>query len=58
MHVPLPKGTRAKDLVVIMDKRKLKVQVKGAAEPIMEGELFEDIAKDDSSWSIGEEPSG
>lgn len=65
VNVPLPAGTRGKDLVVVMDKRKLKVsstlrgslttqvQVKGAEQPIIEGELFEDIAKDDSSWTIG-----
>ncbi|WOO82367.1 Nuclear movement protein nudC [Vanrija pseudolonga] len=55
VNVPLPKGIKSKDLIVVMDRRKLKVggvQVKGAPEPIMEGELFEDIAKDDSSWTI------
>jgi len=31
------------------------VQVKGS-EPILEGELFNDIAKDDSSWTIGMPP--
>lgn len=65
--VDLPKGTRGKDLVVVIEKRKLKVcildldandmlirkvQVKGA-EPILEGALFNDISKDDSSWTIG-----
>ena len=30
--------------------------MKGAAEPILEGQLFEDIAKDDSSWTIGKTP--
>jgi hypothetical protein len=29
-----------------------QVQVKGS-DPILEGELFNDIAKDDSSWTIG-----
>lgn len=67
VNVPLPKGIKSKDLIVVMDRRKLKVgawvlggrlkraqvQVKGTPEPIMEGELFEDIAKDDSSWTIG-----
>lgn len=68
VNVDLPKGTRGKDLVVVIDKRKLKVdtlwncicmstclwqvQIKGS-EPILEGELFNDISKDDSSWTIG-----
>jgi hypothetical protein len=30
----------------------VQVQVKGS-DPILEGELFNDIAKDDSSWTIG-----
>lgn len=29
-----------------------QVQLKAAAEPILAGELFADIAKDDSSWTI------
>jgi hypothetical protein len=33
-------------------KADAKVQVKGS-DPILEGELFNDIAKDDSSWTIG-----
>ncbi|WVR06102.1 hypothetical protein IAU60_003131 [Kwoniella sp. DSM 27419] len=50
--VPLPKGTRGKDLAVTMGKKKLKVQLKSATEPILEGELFNDIIADDSSWTI------
>lgn len=68
--VDLPKGTRGKDLNVVIEKRKLKVcieyatetvdiilivakvQVKGS-EPILEGALFNDVSKDDSSWTIG-----
>lgn len=63
MSVPLPKGTRAKELNVIIQRRKLKVsktlmsltakvQLKSSAEPIMDGELFNDITVDDSSWTI------
>ncbi|KAI9638231.1 HSP20-like chaperone [Dioszegia hungarica] len=50
--VPLPKGTRAKDLNVVMQRRKLKVQLKSSADPIMDGDLFNDIAVDDSSWTV------
>ncbi|BEJ16586.1 hypothetical protein CspHIS471_0511910 [Cutaneotrichosporon sp. HIS471] len=51
VSVPLPNGTRGRDLQVIMERRKLKVDVKGGAT-LLEGELFEEIAKDDSSWTI------
>ncbi|WVQ82519.1 hypothetical protein IAT38_004648 [Cryptococcus sp. DSM 104549] len=50
--VVLPKGTRGKDLVVDIGRRKLKVKVKSSAEAILDGELFNDIVKDDSSWTI------
>jgi hypothetical protein len=30
-----------------------QVQLKSASEPIIAGELFNDIAVDDSSWTIG-----
>ncbi|GMK54957.1 hypothetical protein CspeluHIS016_0200130 [Cutaneotrichosporon spelunceum] len=51
VSLPLPAGTRGRDLEVVMDRRRLKVAVKGGAT-LLEGELFEDIAKDDSSWTI------
>jgi hypothetical protein len=51
--VPLPSGTRGKDCVVVIERTKLKVGVKGA-EPILDGQLFEEISKEDSSWTIGE----
>ncbi|WWD09671.1 hypothetical protein V865_007799 [Kwoniella europaea PYCC6329] len=50
--VPLPKGTKGKDINVVMGKKKLKVQLKTSNEPILEGELFNDIISDESSWTI------
>ncbi|WVF70627.1 hypothetical protein IAT40_005420 [Kwoniella sp. CBS 6097] len=50
--LPLPKGTRGKDLNVVMGSRKLKVRLKSSSEVLLEGELFEDIISDDSSWTI------
>lgn len=50
--VPLPAGTRGKDCNVVIERKRLQVQVKGS-DPVLEGELFEEIAKDDSSWTIG-----
>ncbi|KAI9145337.1 HSP20-like chaperone [Paraphysoderma sedebokerense] len=49
--VSVPKGTRARELNVEMNKRKLKVGFKGK-EPIMEGELCAEIKLDDSTWTI------
>lgn len=50
--VPIPKGTRAKGLDVVIAKKKLKVGLKGQ-EPILEGELSKEIKVDDSTWTIG-----
>lgn len=49
--VPLPKGTRPKDLVVKIMKKKLSVGLKGQ-EPILEGELCQEIKVEESTWTI------
>ncbi|GJJ13897.1 hypothetical protein Clacol_008154 [Clathrus columnatus] len=49
--VSVPKGTRAKNLDIVMQKRKLRVAIKGQ-EPIMEGELCKDIKVEDSTWGL------
>jgi len=49
--VPVPPGTRGRDLTVVLQKRKLSVALKGK-EPIMGGELFADIKMDDSTWML------
>ncbi|OXC67772.1 hypothetical protein AYX13_03665 [Cryptococcus neoformans] len=53
--VPLPKGTRSKDLEVDIGKRKLKVKLKSSPSSILEGELYNDIVVDDSSWTIDDD---
>ena len=50
--VPVPKGTRGRDLNVVLQKKKLSVGLKGK-EPIMGGELCKDIKVEESTWSIG-----
>lgn len=50
--VPVPKGTRARDLVVSIQKKKLSVGLKGK-DKIMDGELCKEIKVDESTWSIG-----
>ncbi|KNE68299.1 hypothetical protein AMAG_12966 [Allomyces macrogynus ATCC 38327] len=50
--VPVPKGTRGRDLAVTIAKTKLRVALKGTAEPIMDGDLHSSIKVDDSTWLI------
>ncbi|KAB5594346.1 Nuclear migration protein nudC [Ceratobasidium theobromae] len=54
--VPLPKGTRPKDLVVKIMKKKLSVGLKGQ-EPILEGELCQEIKVEESTWTIHDQSS-
>ena len=51
--VPVPKGTRGRDLNVVIQKKKLSVGLKGK-EPIMAGELCNEIKVDESTWTLGE----
>lgn len=50
--VPVPKGTRAKDLQIIIGKKKLSVGLKGK-DKIMDGELCKEIKMEDSTWTVG-----
>jgi len=50
--VPVPKGTRAKHLNVVIEKKRLSVGLKGQ-ENIMEGELCQEIKIEDSTWTLG-----
>ena len=50
--VPVPKGTRARDLVVVIAKMKLNVGFKGK-DPIMAGDLCEEIKVEESTWTLG-----
>ncbi|KAI0756907.1 nuclear movement protein nudC [Daedaleopsis nitida] len=54
--VPVPKGTRARDLTVVIQKKKLSVGLKGK-EPIMSGELCKEIKIDDSTWTLEDQES-
>jgi CS domain len=50
--VPVPKGTRARDLVVVIAKTKLNVGLKGK-DPIMAGDLCQEIKVEESTWTLG-----
>jgi hypothetical protein len=50
--VPVPKGTRARDLVVVIAKKRLSIGLKGK-DPIMAGDLCQDVKLEDSTWTLG-----
>ncbi|EGF98465.1 uncharacterized protein MELLADRAFT_54195 [Melampsora larici-populina 98AG31] len=52
--VPVPQGTKARELTVEIKKNKLKVGLKGK-EAIMEGQLCKDIKEDESTWTLDEQ---
>ncbi|KAF8506925.1 nuclear movement protein nudC [Russula emetica] len=54
--VPVPKGTRARDLVVVITKKKLSVGLKGN-DPIMAGELCQDVKVEESTWTLEDQSS-
>ncbi|KAL4069658.1 HSP20-like chaperone [Scleroderma yunnanense] len=49
--VPVPKGTRARDLVVVIQKKTLKVGLRGK-ENFLEGELCQEIKIEESTWTL------
>ena len=52
IEVPVPKGTRGRDLSVVIQRKKLSVGLKGK-DPIMSGELCKEIKVDESTWTLG-----
>ncbi|KDQ63529.1 hypothetical protein JAAARDRAFT_169460 [Jaapia argillacea MUCL 33604] len=54
--VPIPKGTRSRDLTVIIARKKLSVGLKGK-DKIMDGELCKEIKVDESTWTIEDQES-
>lgn len=52
MTVPVPPGTRGRDLVVEIKKKRLSVGLKGQPK-ILEGELCKEIKVEDSTWTLG-----
>ncbi|KAG6814075.1 hypothetical protein H0H92_003122 [Tricholoma furcatifolium] len=49
--VPVTKGTRARDLVILISKKRLSVGIKGQ-DKILDGELCMDIKVEDSTWTL------
>ena len=53
--VPVPVGTRGKDLAIVIQKKKLSVGLKGQ-DKILDGELCQEIKVEDSTWTVGKYP--
>ncbi|PLW10962.1 hypothetical protein PCANC_22214 [Puccinia coronata f. sp. avenae] len=51
LNIPVPPGTRARDLIVDIKKTKLKVGLKGK-EPILDGNLCKEIKVEESTWTL------
>ena len=54
INIPVPAGTKARQLDIEIKKTRLRVGFKGAAAPILEGELYEGVKLEDSVWSLEE----
>jgi len=50
--IEVPKGTRGRDLVVVIKKNYLSAGLKGK-EPILAGDLPKEIKVEESTWTIG-----
>jgi len=51
LSVPVPKGTRARDLAVFIGKKSLSLGLRGQ-DAILKGELCKEIKVEDSTWTI------
>jgi len=51
VNVPVPVGTRSRDLVVDIGKKRLRVGLKGQP-PMVDGELHKPVKVDDSFWTV------
>lgn len=52
VSVPVPLGTRSRDLAVEIGKKRLRVGLKGQP-PLVDGELHKPVLVDDSCWTLG-----
>lgn len=55
--IPVPPGTRSRDLIVEIKKTKLKVGLKGQG-PIIDDDLCKEVKVDESTWTLGKLPLG
>ena len=50
--VPVPKGTKGKEVEVILRTGHLKVALKQATHPIIDGKLYKSIREEESTWNL------
>lgn len=50
--VPLPAGTRGRDLSVTISRRAISAGLRGSSPPFIEGALFNDVVADECTWSV------
>ncbi|GEM12100.1 nuclear movement protein nudC [Rhodotorula toruloides] len=51
LTLPVPPGTRGKQLDVQIKKKHIRVGLKGQ-EPVLEGELYSEVKVDESTWTL------
>jgi len=57
LRVSLPTPCRARDLLVEIGKKKLKVQLKGTSEALIDGELEAEVKVEDCIWNLEDRKS-
>ena len=57
LRISLPTPCRARDLLVEIGKRKLKVQLKGTSEALIDGELEAEVKVEDCIWNLEDRKS-
>lgn len=51
--IPLPTGTRARDLAVVIGKKSISAALKKTgSEPYINGDLFNNVQTEESTWSV------
>ncbi|QSL67007.1 hypothetical protein MERGE_001394 [Pneumocystis wakefieldiae] len=51
IHIPVPSGTRGRDINVVLEKKSLKVTLK-QQEPLIDGDLLKEIKLEESTWTL------
>jgi len=57
LRISLPTPCRARDLLVEIGKKKLKVQLKGTSEALIDGELEAEVKVEDCIWNLEDRKS-
>ncbi|EMR08210.1 hypothetical protein PNEG_03379 [Pneumocystis murina B123] len=51
IHIPVPLGTRGRDISVLLEKKSLKVSLK-QQEPLIQGDFPKEIKLEESTWTL------